>query len=291
MVQQIFRCNPIECGCGTACCRNGMSYPSVSLGDYYRLSSQRQLDVTDVADFWLKYGNVSLDQEDQKQSGIYTISFSLLHDPCVFLTHGGRCDAHTHRPIVCSLFPYTLCIPGQAHHKLPYLKEYPCLNNAYIDTDTLGIIGKIAKLFTVELKIQKNSIIDLPHYDLKKTRDDLCKDLQRAFYFQGEWKFSDDQRQQQLVEAVKIYNQLEQDACKGNAFDRNQLIKLYRILLYTEYRDIIHDCLISNGDKIQQDFHKTSQEYFTLLEELHISTSPGIDEFAPAVQKKLCRRQ
>lgn len=92
MSKRRFQCDPVACGCGSACYSNSLSYPTVSLGDYARLIRHEDIDVLTMDELWLKYGTLTPEPADKQ--GMCRACLGLLHEPCVFLLRDGCCRVH-----------------------------------------------------------------------------------------------------------------------------------------------------------------------------------------------------
>ncbi|MFA4820101.1 MAG: YkgJ family cysteine cluster protein [Candidatus Aenigmatarchaeota archaeon] len=121
---QEFKCDPYKLCEGAQCCRGNESYPSLSIGDYIRISGATGKPLTAL---WRDAGDVQLSDFSDLEKGEYLMTLSLLHDPCPYLTDDFRCSIYEARPLGCGSFPFLLFKYDPEQIRENY-KHYACLH-------------------------------------------------------------------------------------------------------------------------------------------------------------------
>lgn len=128
---QYFRCDPHELCEGAACCKGLESQPTITLGDYFRLSAHTNQKMDQI---WHQNGDIYL----LRHNDVYFLTLSLLHDPCPYLGEDLRCGVYESRPYICATFPVGL-FQDHADQIDTHYKDYRCLRDVQLSPEQLEL--------------------------------------------------------------------------------------------------------------------------------------------------------
>lgn len=123
MAKKYFKCNPENLCNGASCCKDLVSVPGLSIGDYLRLSEHTGESVESI---WRTKGDIGLFLFVPERPNLFTMTLALLHNPCPYLTED-RCTVYENRPIACAEFPWEINV---AENGIPEnFITYDCLKD------------------------------------------------------------------------------------------------------------------------------------------------------------------
>jgi len=145
-----FECKPGELCEGASCCKDIHSSPSVSLGDYLRIS---EFTKTSLTDMWRKNGEVSLVPHPELPPATYIVTLGLVHDPCPYLSGESRCEVYPIRPLGCASFPI-----GTFQHSREEItgayKGYRCLQGVEPSQEQVKFWQELDKILMAEAGLE-----------------------------------------------------------------------------------------------------------------------------------------
>lgn len=122
-----FRCDPGRLCEGAKCCTSQETQPSLSLGDFIRLSDASGKPMESI---WREDGDVCLSHfQGMMPAGVFVVSPGLFHDPCPYLTRDLKCGVYATRPLGCRDFPINNLASDEAWQERFPTATYRCMDN------------------------------------------------------------------------------------------------------------------------------------------------------------------
>lgn len=157
-----FECKPGELCEKADCCCSRETKPTLSVGDYLRLSEATGEPMDEI---WKSKGMVTA---SPMPGGLFMLNLSLEHDPCPYLSEM-KCSVYEARPIVCATFPMMMLANHPEQASGENFGGYKCLQNVLPRPEELAQYETIDQILTeeagIEMHLGSGRILDMRSTD------------------------------------------------------------------------------------------------------------------------------
>jgi len=270
MPKRYFKCDPDLYFCQATCCRSHHTQPSLSLGDFVRLSEEFKEPIPEI---WRSKGSICLTARKELRNGEFILTLSLLHHPCPYLSSDDKCSIRHVRPLSCAGFPLSLYMyfPEQV---TGYYKGLHCLQGARPKPAQVKLGKELFRLMMEESALE----IDLmwggkPKYLYMPRSSDFFKLAQKATDLQiSRDPDSKSDRNEMILHSISsmttIAEHFSSIGSKETRMDTSLLRYFVTPVIFSVFEDEIAEKLEKLEDQAKDVFRETSRKWRKLRKKM-----------------------
>lgn len=271
MAKRNFKCDPDLFHCSASCCTSIYSHPTLSLGDYVRLSEGTKKPISEI---WRSKGSIKLSTRKDLRNGEFLLTLGLLHNPCPYLSLDNKCSIHDIRPVACASFPLFLYIncPDQINDQY---KDFDCLRGARAKPSHIKLGKELDRLMMKEAALELELLWEEGANYLYMPRvSDFFKLAKKAAIQQSlRYPHSNKERSKMMANAMNSMTTIEgpysSKKSTGSCMEANLFCHHVTPFVFSLLEDEIGEKLEKQEDELKDVFGETSRKWRTLLKKMN----------------------